>query len=661
MYEKLNLARKALLQLGPHQVGLYAAYQLMLHTRIIKRRLDRQRKDRRVVYPHLSIEDNWLKLPTPAELMAILGPEGRARLLNEANQISVGQVRLFGGELVPLNVGVADSPTQWNQPQAMQMLDVKFAWEPARFGWAFTLGRAYDLTGDERYSQAFWRFTESFWEAHPPYSGSLWESAQEVALRLMAFVFAAHVFSRSTYSTLERREQLAKSIAIHAKRIPPTLTYARAQNNNHLLSEAAGLITAAMALSQHPDADAWSEQGWKWFNWGLENQIASDGEYVQHSTNYHRLMLQLALWVASIEPGEANTTRRLSTKARNNLSLATHWLLQLCDRDTGGVPNLGPNDGAYIFPFTVCPFEDYRPVLQTATRSFLGQAVFSPGTWDEMHLWLGSSPEGDLSWPESASPDGILRAKQSWAYLRAVHFEERPGHADQLHFDLWWQGLNITQDAGTYLYNAPPPWDNRLSAAFVHNTVTVDGVDQMTRAGRFLYLDWAQAKYEMCENSNDELVVSASAVHDGYQNLGILHQRTASCFSDEHWLIADDLLPITAQKGKSHTHRFILHWLLPDIPYELLIADLKLRLQTPKGWISLQTATKDANGKPLACQVSLIRGGQLLYGRSSVSPILGWFSPTYGHKVPALSLRVELTAPAPVHFYTTFELPGENE
>ena len=33
---------------------------------------------------------------------------------------------------------------------------------------------------------------------------------------------------------------------------------------------------------------------------------------------------------------------------------------------------------------------------------------------------------------------------------------------DQLHLDLWWRGLNIAQDAGTYLYNADPPWDNPL-------------------------------------------------------------------------------------------------------------------------------------------------------------------------------------------------------
>ena len=73
--------------------------------------------------------------------------------------------------------------------------DVKWVWEAGRFGWAFTLGRAYRLCADERYPQAFWDYTEAFWQANPPYRGPHWLSAQEAALRLMALVFAGQVFA----------------------------------------------------------------------------------------------------------------------------------------------------------------------------------------------------------------------------------------------------------------------------------------------------------------------------------------------------------------------------------------------------------------------------------------------------------------------------------
>ncbi|MRR32281.1 hypothetical protein EG834_18575, partial [bacterium] len=79
--------------------------------------------------------------------------------------------------------------------------------------------------------------------------------------------------------------------------------------------------------------------------------------------------------------------------------------------------------------------------------------------------------------------------RECWGTLRAVTFHARPAHADQLNVDLWWHGRNIAQDAGTYLYNAPPPWDNTLGKTYVHNTLTVNGMDQMERAGKFLWLD----------------------------------------------------------------------------------------------------------------------------------------------------------------------------
>ena len=82
----------------------------------------------------------------------------------------------------------------------------------------------------------------------------------------------------------------------HAARIIPTLVYARSQQNNHLLTEAAGLLTAGLALPDHPQASRWCALGWKWLNEGLRSQIDLYGEYAQHSTNYHRLMLQVVLW-----------------------------------------------------------------------------------------------------------------------------------------------------------------------------------------------------------------------------------------------------------------------------------------------------------------------------------------------------------------------------
>ena len=350
-----------------------------------------------------------LPIPKRNELEQLLGGEGQKNLLAEANEICGGNVRLFGGLPVPLQLGIPGGLDHWTAYETgkkslplgqLEIPDIKFVWEPARFGWAYALGRAYLLSNDDRYAQSFWQYFEMFAEANPPYIGPHWMSGQEVGLRLMAFVWATQVFSTAPASTPDRKNRLAASVAVHAHRIPPTLVYARSQQNNHLLSEAAGLLTAGLALPEHPQASRWSTMGWKWLNIGIRSQIDGYGEYTQHSTNYQRLMLQIVLWVdamirftgqASQISAEMNSTRwpRNTSEA---IARATHWLLALLDPVSGRTPNLGANDGAYIFPLTTCPFEDYRPVLHASARAFLNYDL-PRGPWDEMSAWFGIPSE----------------------------------------------------------------------------------------------------------------------------------------------------------------------------------------------------------------------------------------------------------------------------
>ncbi len=370
-------AIKAIRELGPTAVALNALYKLGLKTGYY-RFLDHrpQTTDHRP----LSIVNGLFPLPSRDQLLAALGPSGLEQLTREADEVVAGKYRPFGSKPVEIDLQAPSPQTHWSRLESHHQpstFDIKLVWEPARFGWAFTLGRAFHATGDETYAQAFWRYFETFQAANPPYFGENWTSGQEAGLRLMALTWAGQVFRQAEASTPERLAALAASIGIHAARIPATLLYARSQNNNHLLTEAAALYTAALALPEHPDSDHWLKTDQKWLDWCFTHQIDETGEYVQHSTNYHRLMLQTALWVFALD---SKVSRLLKPENREifdsvtheNLARATRWLLSLLDVDSGGAPNLGANDGAYIFPLTTLPFSDFRPVADAAARAFLG-------------------------------------------------------------------------------------------------------------------------------------------------------------------------------------------------------------------------------------------------------------------------------------------------
>ena len=663
---------KIIHQLGFTQVGLFALYKLGLKTGYY-----RWATTQKLNTDHRKL-NTLFTLPSRDKLLSTLGGDGLQTILTEANHIVDGKFRIFGSELTEIKLDF-DHPlshwtdyethkaqipsTEYRTPNTIlnlpsSTLDLKLIWEPARFGWAFTLGRAYHVTGDDKYAKIFWRYFEIFDESNPVNMGPQWMNGQEVAFRLMAFVWAAQVFSDSSESTNQRKERLTQSVTEHAIRITPTLLYARSQNNNHLTSEAAGLYTAALALPDHPEAGKWRKLGIKWLNWSFENQIDEKGEYIQHSVNYHRLMLQFGLWLSALttkghdvyeektELSASSCPSWITKKAQQNLANATRWLAELTDPTSGNAPNLGANDGAYIFPLANGDFRDFRPVVNAVSEAFLGEKPFDTGAWDEMGLWFNvQGSKLKEKEPSKLATCNLQPVTNTWAHLRVADGNLRLAHADQLHLDLWWRGENIALDPGTYLYNAESPWDNPLPATEFHNTVTVNNQDQMTRASRFMYLDWSRGR--VVEKSDSRII----AEHNGYRKLGVTHRRAVS-FEENAWRVEDHLISNTQLPNT-----YCLHWLLIDGKWKVEGRDkrVEMSLETPQGLIKLTFHSSLITHH--VSHFTLARSGDLLHGNAEIPPTRGWYSPTYGVKIPALSLALEVTASDAVQFTTEFKFP----
>jgi len=647
-------------QVGLPQMALYGFYKFGLRTGRYQLLTETHTLQTEINGTPLGIH-GLFNLPDRTQLSDILGENRRRTLISQADEIVDGKFRMFGGEPVEIKLAFDRPLHHWTKyetdPKLLSELypqgsDIKFIWEPARFGWAYSLGRAYHLTQNETYAETFWNYFEQFAEGNPPNLGPHWMNGQEVAVRLMALVWAGQVFETSPIggggtaaaSSGERRARLAGFVAAHAARIPPTLSYARAQNNNHLVTEAAGLYTAGLALPDHPRASSWRALGWRWLKWAFRRQISDYGEYIQHSTNYHRVMLDTALWVHAIQDVEwpALTLR--------SLRRATHWLFSMLDPASGWTPNLGANDSALILPLATIPFTDFRPTVQAAARAFL-RFQMPGGVWDEMSLWLGLDAH-EKAYESNLYLADQLRGRDSWAYLRTSTFPSRLGHMDQLHLDLWWRGLNITQDAGTYLYNADPPWDNPLVTGRVHNTVTIDGCDQMTRAGRFMTLDWFPAYSKSVVVTDESALGQVLGYHKGYR--GVRHERRVTVHADERWMVEDKLI----SKGP---HSYRLHWLLPDWEWEVENREQKIEisLKSPYGRVVLVMQAYP-QFSTFQSPVSIARAGKVVYGPRDIQPFEGWVSRAYGEKNPALSLAFEVQSEGTTQLTTEFKFPHEN-
>jgi len=130
-----------------------------------------------------------------------------------------------------------------------------------------------------------------------------------------------------------------------------------------------------------------------------------------------------------------------------------------------------------------------------------------------------------------------MAGKGSWSILRFPMYRFRPGHNDVFHFDLWWRGINICRDDGSYSYHSEDVADAAyFGSVNAHNTVSFDNEEQMPRLGRFLFGRWIKADHIGAIESADDGTRSWTGSYRDYR--GNRHQRRVS-WKEDSWIIED--------------------------------------------------------------------------------------------------------------------------
>jgi len=540
----------------------------------------------------------------------------------------------------PFSENAPQRDLHWSEIDDFAAGDIKLIWEPNRFSFAYTLVRAYWRTGDEHYAELFWQLVENWQQNNPPQRGVNWKCGQEISFRVMAWCFGLYGFLDAQVTTPERVVMLAQMIAVSGQRIAANLSYAVSQNNNHGISEGVGLWTIGVLFPELRMAKTWRDTGQHILEAQGKTLIYEDGSFSQHSVNYHRVLLHDYIWSLRLAQLHGYA---MDSDLYERVRKATEWLYQIQDEPSGRVPCYGHNDGALILPLSNCDYQDFRPAIQAAHYLTNKTRCYENGLWDEDLLWLfgAGAIRAPVAIPERTdlrAKDGgyyTLRSPQSFAFVRCGTFHHRPGQADMLHVDLWWRGQNIACDAGTYSYNADPPWNNPLAHSAYHNTVTVDGRDQMERVNKFLWLPWVRGRVRWTALAAQKNVAYWEGEHDGYTHLPVpvTYRRGIVRLSEEWWAVLDVL-------RSAGSHQYRLHWLFPDYPYAWNSKTRSLTLQTPVGAYQVQmlSSSEDGNG-------SLARADQK-------SP-RGWRAPYYFYREPAVSVDLIASGDS-LTFWTVF-------
>lgn len=518
--------------------------------------------------------------------------------------------------------------------------DIKLTWEVARFSHAYAMARAAVCFPDEaaRWGESLARQIEQFVAANPVGQGLHWHAGLEVSIRSFSWLFACHVFHALGVWNDEFVRFMAEALLSAAQHVERQFEFAKGSvSNDHLIAEALMLYVCGLLLPGTPRAARWKRDGLEVLVREADRQVYPDGGYFMLSHNYHRDVLQMYLWAIGFHERSDGPA---PTVWRRMLDRSVNFLTAQQNPDDGRLPNFGYNDGSQLHELSVCEFADFRPALQAASVVARSERLYPPGAWDEEAAWWSGSVVKALPQQVPSQPSAhfdetgviVLRSDEpnTFATFRCGSLRDRFGQIDMLHADVWWRGINVLADGGSYLYNGPQEWHRHFVGGASHNTLTVDGQDQMRHWRRFKTLYRTPARVLRFENTAAGMICEGE--HTGFQRLRhpCTHRRAILLTKSGLCVVVDHVF------GSSPEPRDVrVHWQGGSLPWEFDAAANRLSLQTDVGPYGI--SIHGTNGEALA--VDVVAGQE--------SPPRGWVSRAYAEKTPAPSLVASWTGTLP--------------
>jgi hypothetical protein len=419
--------------------------------------------------------------------------------------------------------------------------DKKITWELNRHAHFVTLGQAYYLTGDERYSASFVSQANSWMDSNPINRGINWASSLELAFRSIAWLWAAHLFASSELLTPPFMLRLLKHLSAHGRHIESYLS-SYFSPNTHLTGEALGLFYLGAALPELSRAARWRKTGLRILLEQLPVQVRPDGVYFEQSTYYQRYTTDFYIHLILLAR-RANV--ELPPEVEERLAVSLDYLMWITKPD-GTSPLLGDDDGGRLIGLNEREANDFRDTLATgAALAGRGDWKYAAGQAAIETLWL-LGPEGIARFDliKAISP-----VEQARGFIAGGHFIMRDGwtdrssyllidcgphgaqncghaHSDALAFEFASEGSSWLVDPGTFTYTGDKSQRDYFRATETHNTVTVDGQQQSLSAGPF---SWNH----VARSTAREFIVADSfcyfeGSHNGYERLNdpVTHSRS---------------------------------------------------------------------------------------------------------------------------------------
>jgi hypothetical protein len=418
--------------------------------------------------------------------------------------------------------------------------DVRLVWEVNRLGHFITLARAYALSGDERFSNEFFRQLQN-WETQNPIGfGVNWNCAMEVAFRALNLLGAFAAFRRAPGLSSEQLARLLRVLDQHGRFICEHLEFSYVVTSNHYLTNVVGLLWLGIMLPELDDAAGWRDFGLRELLREMEKQVLPDGADCESATGYHRLVLELFSYSFLL-----CRTNGIEIEARYWEKLHRMFgYLRAYLRPDGYAPLLGDTDGSQVLPICRRSGNDQAYLLAIGAILFddpqLKKQECPPppelfGLFGEQgvskYQTLSSENAGTVSQQFPDAGVYVLRDGDQYLLFNAsdagLNGRGSHGHNDALSIEVSACGSAFIVDPGTYVYTADLRQRHLFRSTAYHSTVQIDETEQNSTDEKLPFVIGNEAAPRLLEwNIGPEREVVA-AEHYGYRRLPqpVTHRR----------------------------------------------------------------------------------------------------------------------------------------
>lgn len=504
-------------------------------------------------------------LAQTVEIIQAFYPDAVEAARHEADEICQHRIRVFSrqfsfGKRIDWHrdprAGLRWPPLHYTQvPLRLGSgADVRQVWELNRLQHLVTLGRAYALTGDERYASEFLLQLAAWVEANPPRFGVNWAVAMEVALRAVNLIAAFELFLASAQMTDEAVALILKMLLAHGRFIRANLEYSHRTPSNHYLSDLIGLFAIGVTMPDLKESRAWVSFSAPRLLKELHRQVHADGVSYEGSIAYHRLVTEIFALFFSLS---ASGGMEMPGESWERLEAMFDFIRAYLKPD-GTAPLIGDSDDGRLLRFKAREPGDHAYLLSVAAVLLEKETFKLSSRLDEEAIWWFGRPGleafdslsvSDIPQTSEAFGDAqiyIQRADDLYVAIDCGDHGARGrgshAHSDALALELHAYGATFLRDPGTFVYTADPRWRNRFRSTAYHNTVRVDGqeISRFNEGALFAFIENVRPQVNRWQSDAARDVLDAE--HHAYARLlqPVTHRRIITFNkTDGYWTIKD--------------------------------------------------------------------------------------------------------------------------